>query len=81
VTGPVENHRELVIALASSDRILHDMPGKDDDKTHFPDPEEITRKLSDFLRSNFGENVSFTTMTEPGSAFGQAPATGGEDHD
>ena len=79
LTAPVENHRDLVIALVPSARNLHDMPGKDDDKTPFPDPEEITRKLSDFLRSSFGDHVSFSTMTEPGSPFGQAVAAGGED--
>ncbi|PAW65221.1 MAG: hypothetical protein B9S36_00620 [Verrucomicrobiia bacterium Tous-C2TDCM] len=56
------------------------MPRKDDDKTSFPDPEEITRKLSDFLRSNFGDKVSFGTMNEPLSPFGQ-PSAHGEESD
>lgn len=58
------------------------MAGKDDDgRTGFPDPEEITRKLSDFLRSNFGDRVSFTTTSGP--IFGDANEArpGGEQHD
>lgn len=58
------------------------MAGKDDDgKTGFPDPEEISRKLSEFLKSSFGDNVSFTTMGEGGNPFATAPGTSGEDHD
>ena len=40
----------------------------------FPSPEEIQRKLGDFLRSNFGDRVSFSTFTEPTTADGQPPA-------
>lgn len=58
------------------------MAGKDDDgKTGFPDPEEISRKLSDFLKSSFGENVSFTTMAEGMNPFSQSPDATGESHD
>ena len=58
------------------------MAGKDDDgKTGFPDPEEISRKLSDFLKSSFGENVSFTTMAEGMNPFSQSPEATGESHD
>jgi len=58
------------------------MPGKDDDgKAGFPDPEEISRKLSDFLKSSFGDNVSFTTMTEGMNPFSQTPESTGESHD
>ena len=58
------------------------MAGKDDDgKTGFPDPEEISRKLSEFLKSSFGDNVSFTTMGEGGNPFATAAGTSGEDHD
>lgn len=58
------------------------MAGKDDDgKTGFPDPEEISRKLSEFLKSSFGDNVSFTTMGEGGNPFATASGTSGEDHD
>ena len=58
------------------------MAGKDDDgKTGFPDPEEISRKLSEFLKSSFGDNVSFTTMGEGGNPFATSPGTSGEDHD
>ena len=35
------------------------MSDKDD---HIPDPEEIGKKLSDFMKENFGNMVSFTTM-------------------
>ncbi len=58
------------------------MAGKDDDgRSGFPDPEEITRKLSDFLRSNFGDRVAFTTSAGP--IFGDGPEVraGGEQHD
>ncbi len=57
------------------------MPDKEDEKQNFPDPEEISRKLSDFLKSNFGDNVSFTTMTENVSPFAESPDSGGEGHD
>lgn len=58
------------------------MAGKDDDgKAGFPDPEEISRKLSDFLKSSFGENVSFTTMAEGMNPFTQASEPTGESHD
>lgn len=58
------------------------MPGKDDDKGPFPDPEEITRKLSDFLRGHFGENVAVTSVAEPSFPFAAAPGKGGgEAHD
>lgn len=58
------------------------MAGKDDDgRSGFPDPEEITRKLSDFLRSNFGDRVSFTTSAGP--IFGDGPEvrSSGDQHD
>ena len=58
------------------------MAGKDDDgKTGFPDPEEISRKLSDFLKSSFGDHVSFSTINEPGNSFFTAPEATGADHD
>lgn len=58
------------------------MAGKDDDgKTGFPDPEEISRKLSDFLKSSFGDHVSFSTINEPGNSFFNAPEATGADHD
>ncbi len=40
------------------------MSEKDD---HIPTPEEIGRKLSEFMRTNFGDAVSFTTMSSPPS--------------
>ena len=33
-----------------------------------PTPEEIQRRLGDFLKSNFGDKVSFTTFTQPETA-------------
>ena len=36
----------------------------------FPSPEEIQRKLGDFLKSSFGDKVSFTTFTQPEPAEG-----------
>lgn len=39
------------------------------DKT-FPSPEEIQRKLGDFLKSSFGDKVSFTTFSQPETADG-----------
>ena len=33
-----------------------------------PSPEEIQRRLGDFLKSNFGDKVSFTTFTQPQTA-------------
>lgn len=57
------------------------MSDKDDEKQNFPDPEEISRRLSDFLKSNFGENVSFTTMPDGANPFGENPEPSGEDHD
>ncbi len=57
------------------------MPGKDDDKTPLPDPDEITRKLSEFFRSSFGEKVSVTAMPDPANFFSGAPESSGEDHD
>ena len=36
-----------------------------DDETPPPSPEEITRKLADFMKANFGDAVSFSTMPAP----------------
>ena len=41
----------------------------------FPTPEEIQRKLGDFLKSSFGDKVSFATFTEPETADGGTPET------
>src|SRR3989440_5820381 len=38
----------------------------------FPSPEELKAKLSEFMKTNFGDKVAFTTYTEPDAA--QAPA-------
>jgi len=57
------------------------MPDKDDDHPSIPDPQEISRKLSDFLKSNFGDQVSFSTMGEGANPFATEEKTSGEDHD
>ncbi len=59
------------------------MPGKDDDpKSPLPDPEEIARKLSDFFRTSFGEQVSVTAMPAGmGNPFAASPEDDGEGHD
>ena len=31
----------------------------------FPTPEELQTKLSEFMKSNFGDKVSFATFTQP----------------
>ena len=36
----------------------------------FPSPEEIQRKLGDFLKNNFGDRVAFSTYTESATADG-----------
>src|SRR5881392_3480744 len=38
----------------------------------FPSPEELKAKLSEFMKTNFGDKVAFTTYTEPDAA--PAPA-------
>lgn len=56
------------------------MPGKDDDsQPSFPDPEEISRKLSEFLRASFGDKVSVTAMPGMPDLSAGAPV-GAEDH-
>lgn len=58
------------------------MADKDDDGSQaFPDPDEISKKLSDFLKSNFGDNVSFSTVTDGMNPFVNDPEPTGEDHD
>ena len=57
---------------------------KDDDgpPPGFPDPEEIQKKLGDFLKSNFGGNISFETMTEGfTNPFSTDSTPSGEEHD
>ena len=34
----------------------------------FPSPEELKAKLSEFMKTNFGDKVSFATYTEPETA-------------
>ncbi len=57
------------------------MSDKDDDNNPFPDPDDISRKLSEFLKSNFGDQVSFSSMTDGMNPFGNAPQSSGETHD
>ena len=57
------------------------MADKDDEKPGMPDPEEISRKLSDFLKSNFGNNVSFKTVTDGENPFANFTEPSGETHD
>ena len=39
-----------------------------DQSPPFPSPEELRTKLSEFMKSNFGDRVAFTTMTQPETA-------------
>jgi ATP-dependent Clp protease ATP-binding subunit ClpX len=39
----------------------------------FPSPEELQRKLGDFLKTNFGDKVSFSTFTQPEAAESGTP--------
>ncbi len=48
-----------------------------DDDGNLPTPEEITRKLSDFMKANFGDSVSFSSSVMPG--FGPTPDTPDDD--
>src|SRR6478672_4850769 len=34
----------------------------------FPSPEELKSKLAEFMKSNFGDRVAFTTLTQPDTA-------------
>ncbi|CAN5661768.1 hypothetical protein BH20VER1_BH20VER1_25810 [soil metagenome] len=39
-----------------------------DQNPPFPSPEELRSKLSEFMKSNFGDNVSFSTFAQPDAA-------------
>src|SRR3954452_23429676 len=39
-----------------------------DQNPPFPSPEELKSKLSEFMKSNFGDKVSFATFTQPETA-------------
>ena len=56
---------------------------KDDDGSppNFPDPEEISKKISEFLNSSFGGNINFETVTDGFNPFSTDGAPTGEDHD
>lgn len=56
------------------------MPDKDDEPP-FPDPQEISKRLSEFLKSNFGDQVSFSGMPGGANPFVPEEEKGGEDHD
>ena len=48
----------------------------------FPSPEELKSKLSEFMKTNFGDKVSFATFTQPDTAEAEGeekPATVSED--
>ena len=51
-----------------------------DEKNPFPDPEEFSRKLTDFLKNNFGESISFNTVTPGFNPFTQEGGNA-ENHD
>src|SRR3954454_23020867 len=40
----------------------------------FPSPDELKAKLSEFMKTNFGDKVAFTTYTEPQTAEAEAAA-------
>ena len=44
---------------------IHEHPRAEGDHPPLPTPDEIQRRLGDFLKSNFGDKVSFTTFTQP----------------
>src|SRR5690242_14454761 len=45
----------------------------------FPSPEELKSKLAEFMKSNFGDRVAFTTMTQPDTAETEAEEKPAED--
>ncbi|MDF1815842.1 MAG: AAA family ATPase [Verrucomicrobiales bacterium] len=45
----------------------------------FPDPEELSKKLADFLKTSFGDTISISKVQEGFNPFMQTP--GGESHD
>ena len=47
----------------------------------FPSPEELKAKLSEFMKSNFGDKVSFATFTEPEAAEAEATRSRSETAD
>ncbi len=58
--------------------------GDDDDHKNnppFPDPEELSKKLTDFLKNSFGDNISFSTVGDGFNPFTQESSGGGEGHD
>ncbi len=61
--------------------MTHNSKDDDGNPPNFPDPEEITKKISEFLNSNFGGNISFNTVTEGFSPFDTDTTPTGEDHD
>lgn len=53
------------------------MASKDDDTPILPSPDEIARRLSEFMKSHFGDAVSVSSSMMPGFGGGPAPAPGG----
>ncbi len=61
--------------------MTHNSSDDDGPPPNFPDPEEISKKISEFLNSNFGGNVSFNTVMEGLTPFSADEEPTGEDHD
>lgn len=81
----LQSRDRLVIAFRSLRRNLFQnysrlMADKEDDPP-FPDPQEISKRLSEFLKSNFGDQVSFSTMPTGANPFATEEEPSGEDHD
>ena len=45
----------------------------------FPTPEELKSKLTEFMRTNFGDRVAFTTMTQPDAVETSAEAASSDE--
>src|SRR6267143_1100024 len=56
--------RLYLFALTSSPRDIDRGPIMEQNPS-FPSPEELKAKLSEFMKSNFGDKVSFATFTQP----------------
>lgn len=52
----------------------------DGNNSPFPDPEELSRRLTDFLKNSFGDDVTFKSV-DGFNPFNQTPNSGGDDHD
>jgi len=61
--------------------MTHNSSDDDGPPPNLPDPEEISKKISEFLNSNFGGNVSFNTVMEGFNPLSTDDEPTGEDHD